>query len=287
MNNQPIVVEQPAMLQALNQSEIDVQIATAHKYPRDVQKALANIEMLASQDEETAADCFYILHRRNADGTDVNIEGLSVRLAEIIAGCWGNLRVASRIIGNDGKTITAQAVCHDLESNFAISVEVKRRITTKNGYTFSEDMQVVTGNAASAIARRNAILTVVPKAITNAMVKRIRAIALGKFIDVQTTRQKMLGYFAKIGVTQDMILNYLQVDSVDAIDKEQILKLRGTANAIKEGTTTVKETFVDPSKEANTAKRIEQATNDTMQRAQEAMKRSTAGAKVAKPSTKK
>lgn len=277
--NQPIVVEQPAMLQALNESEIDVQIATAHKYPRDVQKALKNIEMLASQDEETAADCFYVLHRRNADGTDVNIEGLSVRLAEIIAGCWGNLRVASRIIGNDGKTITAQAICHDLESNFAISVEVKRRITTKNGFTFSEDMQVVTGNAASAIARRNAILTVVPKAITNAMVKRIRAIALGKSIDVETTRQKMIAYFAKIGVTKDMILHYLQVDSVDAIGKEQILKLHGTANAIKEGTTTVKETFIDPEKTVSESKRIVDATKDTMQRAKEAIARSTNGAK--------
>lgn len=275
MENSPIVVEQPAMLQALNESEIDVQVATAHKYPRDVQRALKNIEALASQDEETASDCFYVLHRRGADGTDVNIEGLSVRMAEIIAGCWGNLRVASRIIGNDGKTITAQAICHDLESNFAVSVEVKRRITTKQGFTFSEDMQVVTGNAASAIARRNAILTVVPKAITNTMVKRIRAIALGKSIDVTTTRQKMLQYFAKIGVTQDMILNYLQVDSVDAIDKEQILKLRGTANAIKEGTTTVKETFITPNQESKAAKSIMDATNDTKKRAELAMKRST------------
>ena len=65
-------------------------------------------------------------------------------MAEIIANAWTNLRVATRIIGNDGRMITAQAVCHDLETNVAVCKEVKRSIVTKKGYTFSQDMQVVT-----------------------------------------------------------------------------------------------------------------------------------------------
>lgn len=245
-----IVVSQPDMLAALNASEIDMQIATAHKFPRNVEKSLARIKELAIQDPDTAADCFYVLHRKSADGEEVDIDGLSVRMAEIIAGSWGNLRVASRIIGNDGKTITAQAVCHDLETNFAISVEVKRRITTKKGFTFSEDMQVVTGNAASAIARRNAILTVVPKAVTAKVVAEIKEVAFGQALDVPKSRQMMITYYQKLGITTEQILHYLEVDCVDNIKKEHILRMRATTQAIKEGTTTLEETFIKPAAEA-------------------------------------
>ena len=144
-------------LAALTRSEIDVQVATAHQYPRNLSRVLNNIETLATMDEDVAGSCFYTLRRQGKV-----IEGPSVRMAEIIASSWGNLRVQARIISNDGKMITAQGICHDLESNYATSTEVKRRITDKNGKTFSEDMQVVTGNAACAIAMRNALFKVVP-----------------------------------------------------------------------------------------------------------------------------
>ena len=134
-------------------------------------------------------------------------------------------------------------VCHDLETNLAVSVEVKRRITDRNGRTFSEDMQVVTGNAASAIAFRNAVLKVVPKAVTKTVISNIKQVALGKSIDLETTRQKMLDYYAKIGVTQQQIFEYLEIKSLAEIDKEKVFELRALANAIKEGTTTVAETF--------------------------------------------
>ena len=154
-------------LAALTRSEIDVQIATAKQYPRNLARVLGNIETLATMDEEIAGSCFYTLRRQGKV-----IEGASVRMAEIIASSWGNLRVQARIIGNDGKMITAQGVCHDLESNYAVSAEVKRRITDKNGHTFSEDMQVVTGNAACAIAMRNALFKVVPAALVKKVIDK-------------------------------------------------------------------------------------------------------------------
>src|SRR5512137_2744695 len=117
-----IQIMQSEMLQALNKAEIDIQIATAKQYPREINKVLNTIATYAMMDVETAEDCFYALRRGRGNDTAV-IEGLSVRLAEIVAGAWGNIRVQTRIIGNDGKTITAQGICHDLETNFAASVE--------------------------------------------------------------------------------------------------------------------------------------------------------------------
>lgn len=233
-----IEIKQADMLQAINRAEVDTQIATAKQYPRDIYGALNNIKTIATLDNSTAEDCFYALRRQ---GT--LIEGVSVRLAEIIAGAWGNMRVQTRIIGNDGKTITAQGVCHDLETNLAVSVEVKRRITDKTGRTYSEDMQVTTGNAASAIAFRNAVLKVVPKAVTKRVIDEIKQVALGKSIDLETRRQNMIAYFGKLGVSQADILTYCGVKRIEEITSEMVFELSGLKNAIKEGTTTVAETF--------------------------------------------
>ena len=225
-------------LAALTRSEIDVQIATAKQYPRNLARVLGNIETLATMDEEVAGSCFYTLRRQGKV-----IEGASVRMAEIIASSWGNLRVQARIIGNDGKMITAQGVCHDLESNYAVSAEVKRRITDKNGHTFSEDMQVVTGNAACAIAMRNALFKVVPAALVKKVIDKAKKVSLGESMTLETSRAKMLQYFKTIGVEEKQILDYLSIEKVDEINIDMVIELRGLANAIKEGTTTAKEAF--------------------------------------------
>ena len=59
-------------------------------------------------------------------------------------------------------------------------------------------MQVTTGNAASAIAFRNAVLKVVPKAVTKRVIDEIKQVALGKAIDLETRRQNMIAYFGKL-----------------------------------------------------------------------------------------
>lgn len=253
---QIVEVKQADMLAAINRSEVDTQIATARQYPRDVQQSLNRILTIATMDEETASECFYLLRRNN--GGQV-IEGLSVRFAEIIAGAWGNLRAQARIIGNDGRTITAQGVCHDLETNFAVSVEVKRRITDRNGRTYGEDMQVVTGNAACAIAFRNAVLKVVPKAVTKRIIEQVKQVAIGRAMDLETSRRNMLAYFGKL-VDQASLFAYLGIKSVDEIDAQMIYELRGLANALKEGTATIESTFAtspnSSEKTAETARKM-------------------------------
>ncbi len=246
--NLPVEIETPQVeilqvsniesLAAINRSEIDVQIATAKQYPRNLSQVLNNIETLATLDEETAAACFYMLRRQGK-----LIEGPSVRMAEIIASSWGNIRVQSRIIGNDGKMITAQGVCHDLESNYAVSAEVKRRITGKDGRTYSDDMQVVTGNAACAIAMRNALFKVVPMALIKKVITKAKKVSIGQSISLEESRKKMLDYFSKIGVGQQNIFDYLSVSKIEEIDVDMVIELRGLATAIKEGSTTVQETF--------------------------------------------
>jgi hypothetical protein len=275
MDNEIIEVKQADMLQAINRAEVDVQIATAKQYPRDINVVLNKIATYATMDRETAEDCFYQLKRKDAKGNDSLIEGLSVRMAEIIAGSWGNIRVQTRIIGNDGRMITAQAICHDLETNFAVSKEVKRSILTKNGYPFSQDMQVVTGNAAASIAFRNAVLTVIPKAVTRRIINDVKKVALGQDIDLEKRRKAIIEYFGNLGVTEQHLFDYLNITKIEEIDKEKVFELRATANAIKEGTTTVQETFIRPAVEAKKQAAGEKAAKTAQDKAAAAIAQAT------------
>lgn len=249
MENQDIItISGSDSLAALNRSEIDMQVATAKAYPRELNRVLNEIVTYATIDQETAVECFYSLPRAGS-----RIEGLSVRMAEVFAGAWGNLRAQSRIIANDGKTITAQGVCYDVEKNVAISVEVKRRVTDRNGRTLNEDMQTVIGNAASSIAFRNAVFKVIPKAVTKKAVEQIKQVAIGKAKDLTTMRTNMIAWYNQLGVSQDELLKFMNVASVDEITNEMVFELRGLGNAIKEGDTTIEEAIRKPLKERATA----------------------------------
>ena len=271
-------IDSAAALEALNRSEIDMQISTAKKYPRMVGESLNRIVNLATVNPQTASECFYSLRRNGAEGATA-IEGPSVRLAEIVAASWGNLRVASQIVGNDGKHITARGICHDLETNVAVACEVKRRITDKYGKTYNDDMQVVTGNAAGAIAFRNAVFKVVPKAvISNAIAEIKQMLTKDTASELDETKKKMFAVFAKKGVTKEMIFNYFEVESEDEITADLVAELRTTFTAIKEGQATAEELFIKPYEEKNREKEATAKAGTAADRINAAMKAQAKGA---------
>jgi hypothetical protein len=239
-NNDPKVeVLGSVAIEAIQRAEIDMQVATAHRYPRAAISVIKK-KMLdfATIDEETAESCFYSLPR---DGK--TIQGPSVRLAEIAVACYGNLRAASRVISNDGRILTSQAACHDLENNNLVSVEVQRRITTKSGKTFSDDMVVTAGNAANSIAFRNAVFKVIPGAIYKPVYDAARQVAVGSASTLATKRVKVVARLNSMEVDTPRILARLQRPSVDDITLEDLEILIGAGTAIRDGDTTVDEAF--------------------------------------------
>ena len=242
--NEIAVISSTEALQAVTSAEIDKQIATAKMYPRDVMAAVNEMQQLALFDEETAESCFYHLERRAKDGSMTIIEGPSIRLAEIAAAAWGNLRIATRIVGNDGRMVTVEAVAHDLQKNVASSKQVARSIMTKNGQTFSADMQVMTINAASSLARRNAIYDVVPKVYVNKLVAQCQEFVKGQAVTgLRDKVQKVVKAFAKYGVTPELICLKMEVSNIDEITPEMVVRLVGIGNSLKDGQTTVEEEF--------------------------------------------
>ena len=206
------------------------------------------IYKLATAARETAEACFYALPRGGK-----TIEGPSVRLAEIINYSWGNINSAVRVISNDGKRIVAQAVAHDLERNNRIMKEVSRSILNKQNQTFTSDMQIVTGNAAGAIAWRNAIFTLIPNAVWVDIQTRVQKFIVGDGKEMKKRRDALLKKFeTDHGVKTEDILKRLQLTSVDAITDNVMIKLFGLDTALREGTTNVEDAFGTSSPKTNT-----------------------------------
>jgi hypothetical protein len=236
--NYDLKVNPVEVFEADTRANIDIQVSTAKKYKRHLPTVLENILFLATQDKETAENCFYALKR---DGKV--IRGASIRLAEIISNCYGNIRASARIIANDGKLVTAQGLCWDLENNVAYSVEVRRKITNKDGKPFSEDMQVVTSNAACAIAIRNAVFKCIPLALTSRVQDKIKQVMMGEEKDFATIRKNAVDYFEKQGVGVKNILALFEKRTIEELTREDVFDLRGIATAIKDGDTTIEQAF--------------------------------------------
>ena len=216
----------------------DLQISTAKKYPRDLKTVLKNILFLATQDKETADNCFYSVIR---DGK--TIRGASIRLAEIITTCYGNIRASSKIISNDGKFVTAQGMCWDLENNTAFSIEVVRKITDDYGRPLTDDLVAIASNVASSVALRNSIFKVVPMAITAKIQEEIRKVIMGEAKDFESIRKSAVEYFTQKGVAEKNILSLFNKKSSEDLTRDDVFDLRGIATAIKEGDTTIERAF--------------------------------------------
>lgn len=237
---------QPTALEAVTRAEIDIQIATAKRFPRSIERFIKEATAMVSISPELAAQCTYVLPGRKAKGADGvmrPISGPSVRLAEMIACTWGNLRVVGRIVADDGKSITAQGVCMDLERNVGYEVEVRRGVTTSQGRRYSPDMVNMTCNAAIAIATRNATFKTVPRAFVAVIQDRAREIAAGDVKTLPERAARAVKHFTAQGITAKEVYAALGVAGPADMNFEHLEMLQGFKTSVSEGIATLNDIF--------------------------------------------
>lgn len=256
------VVDSINPIEAIERANIDIQIATAKKYPRSLARVKNDILSTATLDEETAESCFYVLPARGSEGGKP-IQGASVRLAEIAVSCFGNIKAGARIISNDGNFVTAQGICHDVEKNVSVSVEVRRSIKGKNGKTYSDNMIQVTSQAACAIAYRNAVFKVVPLALVKPALDKAMQLAKGDIKSLSERRGIMVDKFAKLGITKEKLAERVGKQSIDEITLDDLQTLTGCYNALKDGEAAVDDIFPPTKKEAPKANPFADRENNT------------------------
>ena len=246
VSDEPIAAD-GAMVALVSKAEIDMQIATAKRFPRDIKKFITDSTSLASMDQDVAGECYYRLEREDKKTHEIKIiEGPSSRLAEIVASSWGNCRAAARVIEENDRFVVAQGAFIDLERNVAITYETRRRITNKFGKRFSDDMIGVTANAACSIALRNAVFKGIPKAFWQKSYERAVETYRGDAKSLVQKRSVWQTYWKKLGVSDDAVLAKIQKASWEAVDLDDMVRFRGFATALKEGDTTLEECFPSP-----------------------------------------
>jgi hypothetical protein len=235
---------QESAITMISKAEIDMQISTAKKYPRALSIVKRDMISFATLDVETAATCFYTVPRAGK-----NIQGPSVRLAEIAVSCYGNLRVQTRIVdvvpNGNAPHVVVQAVCHDLERNVAVCVEKRRRITGRKSQEgkIDEDAINLAANAGMAIAFRDAVYKVIPGALIKPVYENAKQVAIGDAKTLGDRRAKAIESFAKMGVTSDRVLTMLGRGHIEEVQLTDLEVLIGLYTAIKDGQASIDDSF--------------------------------------------
>jgi len=226
---------------------IDIQVATANAYPRNLQRVIENALAIVQIDQETAKTCNYSVPRGGK-----SITGPTIHLAKILLQEMGNMRAEVKVISIEPKTVVSQAICWDLQKNTAIKVEVRKSIMTKTG-RMNDDMITVTGNACNSIALRNAIFVVVPKQITDKVYNVAKQMITGDVSDENKLIKKRKEVFKEMmetyDVTESQVLYIVGKEATKYITPDDLMVLIGVIQAIKDGDTTVNDVFKSKSKD--------------------------------------
>lgn len=233
-----VALEDASMATQIARAELDTLITTARQYPRSISRAQQRMMELSTLDEESADDAIYALPR----GTKT-IEGPSIRFAEMAAQSWGNCRVAARTVHVDKAQgfVESEGFFLDAETNVATLARIRRRITDSKGRVYNDDMITMTSNAAQSIARRNAILAGIPKAVWRKPYEAARKVLMGDFKTLANRRAEALAAFVRYGISDAQVFALLGVKGAEDIDQEKMVPLRGMYASIKNGDVTVDE----------------------------------------------
>ena len=235
-------------------AEAQGKLIIAKRFPRDEVQSYAKA-MEACQRPTMAAKAFYSFPRGGQ-----TVEGPTIRFAEELARCWGNIDYGIKELSQDDGKSEMQAYAWDLETN-AQSVQNftnphKREKTDKRTKTVV--METLTGqrdiyenNANMATRRlRSRILAILPAWFVEDAIAECKKTLAGQNDTPLIDRvKKMVVQFAKLGVTQEMIEKRLK-RKVDTMTSDDFVEYVGIYNAVKGGESKIADWF-DARKEAS------------------------------------
>ena len=151
-------VVQPSQMEAITSGRYTSLIRLAKQFPRSMREFTRRGIEEATMDGETAEKCIWrrIVGKDKQTGKPVTKEGLSIRMAEIAAKCYGNIFSECYIIGEKPEKSTAVGVCVDLESITGCKIEVPQSTLYDNGEPFSLRMRELAQAGLVKKAIRNA-----------------------------------------------------------------------------------------------------------------------------------
>lgn len=222
-------------------AEAQGKLVIAKRFPRDEVAAFAKA-MEACQRPAMAEKAFYSFPRGGQ-----KVEGPTIRFAEELARCWGNIDYGIKELSQDGGKSEMQAYAWDLETN-AQSIQnftnPHQREVGKKMQTLTSQRDIYENNANMATRRlRSRILAILPSWFVEECIAECkRTIAGNNDTPLIDRVKKMVLQFAKLGVTQEQIEARLK-RKVDTMTIDDFTDYIGIYNAIKNGESKVADWF--------------------------------------------
>ena len=222
-------------------AEAQGKLVIAKRFPRDEVQAYNRVAQ-ACQRKGIAEKAFYSYNR--GGGT---VSGPTIRFAEELARCWGNIDYGIKELSQDEGKSEMQAYAWDLETN-AQSVQnfTNPHIREVGGkakiLTSQRDIYEINANMG-ARRLRSRILAILPTDLVDMAINECKKTLAGNNDEPLIDRvKKMVVAFGKLGVTQEQIEKRLG-RKVDTMTIDDFTDYIGIYNAIKQGESKIAEWF--------------------------------------------
>lgn len=222
-------------------AEAQGRLLIAKRFPRDEAAAFARA-MDACRRPSLAEVANYRFPRGGQ-----SVEGPSIRLAEELARCWGNVAYGMRELSRRNGESEMEAFAWDQQTNvLSTQTFTVRHLRDKKGgpeaLKDERDIYEVTANMASRRLRAR-ILAVLPPDLVDAAVAQCReTIKHGSDKPLVDRIRDMTQAFVRIGVTAQMLAKKLG-KPLDEASPDDLADLRGTFQAIKDGAISINDAF--------------------------------------------
>ncbi|HAU1312556.1 TPA: hypothetical protein F8R99_14315 [Legionella pneumophila] len=232
-------------------AEIQASIVAAIQMPRNEMKSYQLI-IDSCRRPSLAEQAMYAYPRGGA-----LVTGPSIRMAEVLARCWGNCRVGITIRSQDSDKTEARAYAYDLQSNYMVDQDftVPHKRTTKKGVqklTDEREIRELVANIGSRIMR-GCILRLIPGDIVEDAVEQVKKTLISSDVPIAEQIKKMVSAFDELGVKVEHLEKRLG-HKLDATIPQEIVTLKGIYKSIKDGMASREDFFEIQSKSTENAK---------------------------------
>jgi hypothetical protein len=226
-------------------AQVQAQMMIAARFPRVRTQVIDEITA-ACASVKLAEKASYSFSRAGS-----SVEGPTIRLAEMIAQCWGHLEFGTKILEQNSKTAVCLAYARDYQKNTSVqkefTVSLSRTKKTKEGGYLTipletpRDISEAIGSQASRF-ERTCILKLIPADVVEHAIEQCDETLKNKVKITEDTLKKLLEAFEKYGVTRSMIEEKIQ-RKFESLQPGNYLMLRKIYNSLETGMGVVEDFF--------------------------------------------
>lgn len=205
----------------------------AKQCPRDIMVSRERI-MTACKRPALASEALYSYPRGGK-----TVSGPSIRLAEVLASNWGNLKYGIKELSQDEGKSEMLAFCWDLETNVEsqqtfVNQHVRERGGKNIMLTSQRDIYELNANMGARRLRSRILAIIPPDIVEEAIYTCKQTIAGHSDLPLIDRITKMVTAFKKMGVSKEEIEKRLG-RTIDLMTMDELIEFGGIFNSIKEG----------------------------------------------------